>query len=488
MIERLKELKHFVFWPPFLTMCAAVLYSLADQENFLLHMTAAQGWILDHFGQVFSLTSLWMLALCLLCYFSPLGKVRIGGEGAKPFFSKWKWLSITLCTTVAIGILMWACAEPLYHLQKPPAFSGVEPGSTGAVYFALSTLFLHWTLTPYAIYTVPTILFAISFYNLKNEFSLSAFIQPILPNHGRVPSWLGQALDALCLYSLFAGMTAALSVGIMTMTGGVSAITGLEGGPLMNALVCSAIVVCFAASAMSGLTKGIQTLSDLNFKAYLLLIAFFLIFGPTTVVASWLFPSLWEYITAFIPRSLALSGEGSGEWLKEWTIFYWAVWMAWAPLTALFLGRISYGRTVREIIQFNLLIPALFCGFWMTVFGVFKVFEFYPLTSVLSLVFLAITFLSFVTAADSTTAAMSSLSAKGIGQENQEAPSWIKILWGVLMGFMAWVMVSYSGVDGIKISANLGGLPALFMLLPISMVLLYLCVSSISGKDVGLKS
>ncbi len=488
-------------------MLFALIYSLTDREDFLAKMTAAQNWILDHFGLGFSWVGVWMLLLCGICYFSPIGKVRIGGSNAEPYFSKWKWLGITLCTTVAIGILMWACAEPLYHLQKPAPFSSASPGSQEAISFALSTLFLHWTFTPYAIYTVPTILFAISFYNAGSEFSLSAFLQPFFPGKS-IPKKLAQTLDALCLYSLFAGMTAALSAGIMTMTGGVSAITGIEASPLLNGVVCLAIVGCFAASAISGLQKGIQFLSDINFKAYLFLLAFFIVCGPTLAIASWFLPAASEYLTQFVPRSLALGGEGSSDWLKEWTIFYWAIWMAWAPLTALFLGRIAYGRTVREIIQFNLVIPAFFCGFWMLVFGgaalhietsgqfelynyliekgpghvVFKVFEFYPFAGLISLLFLAITFLSFVTAADSTTAAMSSLSAKGIDKTNQEAPAWIKILWGTLMGFMAWVMVSFSGVEGIKISANLGGLPALIMLVPISFALLVVCIFPDSYK------
>ncbi len=495
----INRLKHPVFWPPFITMLCAVVYSLAERQDFLAKMSVAQAWILDQFGLGFSWTGFWMVLLCTLCYFTPISKIRIGGPAAEPYFSKWKWLSIILCTTVAIGILMWACAEPLFHLQKPAPFSGAEPGSAKAVSFALSTLFLHWTLTPYAIYTVPTILFAIMFYNANAAFSLSAFFRPFFPSNRSIPKPFSNTIDALCLYSLFAGMTAALSAGILTMTGGVTAITGIESSPLLNGVVCAAIVGAFAASAISGLQKGIQFLSSLNFWAYILLLAFFLLCGPTTAVAQWFFPAVFEYATQFVSRSLALSGESSAAWQKEWTIFYWAIWMAWAPLTALFLGRIAYGRTVKEIIHFNLVLPALFCGFWMLVFGgtalhiqtsgkfdlykflvdkgpghvVFKVFEFLPLTGLISTVFLAITFLSFVTAADSTTAAMSSLSAKDINKENQEAPAWIKILWGTLMGFMAWVMVSFGGIEGVKISANLGGLPALVLLIPISVSLLF---------------
>ena len=40
----------------------------------------------------------------------------------------------------------------------------------------------------------------------------------------------------------------------------------------------------------------------------------------------------------------------------------------------------------------------------------------------------------------------------------------IKIVWGVIVGLTAWIMVSFIGLDGIRISSNLGGFPTLFLL------------------------
>ena len=44
---------------------------------------------------------------------------------------------ITLCTTVAAGILFWACAEPLYHMYAPAAVEGVEAGTASSALFLL---------------------------------------------------------------------------------------------------------------------------------------------------------------------------------------------------------------------------------------------------------------------------------------------------------------------------------------------------------------
>jgi len=88
--RRFAELKHLVFWPPFLSMLVAMVYSLIHPKGFLAKMTVAQNWILDHFGLLFSWAGVWMLLLCILCYFSPIGRLRVGGSNAEPLFSKWK--------------------------------------------------------------------------------------------------------------------------------------------------------------------------------------------------------------------------------------------------------------------------------------------------------------------------------------------------------------------------------------------------------------
>lgn len=97
-----------------------------------------------------------------------------------------------------------------------------------------------------------------------------------------------------------------------------------------------------------------------------------------------------------------------------------------------------------------------------------------PLAELIRIVFLVAAFLSYVTAADSNTSAMSGISSKSI-DENDEPYLWMKVVWGILIGTIAWVMISFSGdgqtsgLDGIKMLSNLGGLPALFLMLVIAL-------------------
>ncbi len=493
----MKDLKPIVFWVPFTLLLASSVYSLIDTEQFLKIVKAANDWILSTFGWLFAISTFIFLILCVWAYFSKLGKVRIGGEQAKPLLSKWRWFSITLCTTVAIGILFWATAEPLYHLHETPDGIGAGAGSEAAARFSLSTMFLHWTFTPYGIYTLTGLVFALAYYNLKMPYSLSSMLYPLFGR--RLNDRTNQIIDAVCLYSLVAGMAASLGAGMLTIAGGINTYTGWSTTPMLLFFVGLAIVAAFIISSISGLKKGIRILSNINAQAFFALVIFVFIFGPTLYMFSSGVAGFGEYIRTFVPRSLGLGLEQ--DWFSAWTLFYWANWLAWAPVTAAFLGRLAYGYTVRDFIVFNLVLPSLFSCAWMMIFSstalhidyvqgsgilyeslqqagpesiMYKILEGMPLPQITSFVFLLIAFISYVTAADSNTSAMSGLSSTGISPSNPEPPQGIKIIWGGIVGLIAWVMVSFAGIDGVKMTSTLGGFPALFLIIIVAMSLVRL--------------
>ncbi|HOY20830.1 MAG TPA: BCCT family transporter [Haliscomenobacter sp.] len=486
------KIKLPVFLPPAILLVASMLYSLYDPADFLVQVRAANDWILYHFGWLFSGGTLVFLLLCVWIYFSPLAKVRIGGKNAQPILTRWQWFSITLCTTIAIGILFWATAEPLYHLHTPPGGIGVKANSPESARFAMSTMFLHWTFTPYSIYTIAGLMFAIAYYNLKQPFSLGSMLFPLIGE--RKPGAWSHAIDAICLYSLVAGMAASLGAGILTVAGGMERFFGLKDSPMLLLLIAMVIVASFIISAITGLFNGIRILSNINTYAFFVLALFVLVFGPTRYLFQYGIEGMGDYASTFFPRSLSLKVDKS--WADSWTVFYWANWLAWTPVTALFLGRVAIGYTVRDFIHYNLILPSLFSVVWMVIFSgsaihmdfvahtanlygtlqsqgpesvIYGVLDQLPLAELTGLSFLATAFLSYVAGADANTSAMSSLSSSGISPESPEAPVWIKIVWGSLVGLIAWVMVANAGIEGIKMASTLGGFPALFLVLAVAL-------------------
>lgn len=495
------KLNPIKFWPPITLLFATVVFSIADKEGFLEIVRTANQWILTNFSWLFSWSVLAFVILIVIIYFSPLGKVKLGGDNAKPILSKWKWFSITLCTTIATGILFWGTAEPLFHFHQPPENLGIETASKAASIFSMSTMFLHWTISPYAIYTLAALVFSFCFYNLKRPFEVGSTLFPLLGMKSQGP--IGNIVDIICLYGLVAGMAASLGTGILTLSGGLFNVFDVQSTDLILGIIALTIVIAFIASASSGLLKGIRILSFYNLIGFILLAVFFFMFGPTWFIIENTASGLGSFIVNIIPRSVNWNDSLNQDWFESWTIFNWANWLAWTPITALFLGRLGKGYTVKEFIRMNLIYTSIFGAVWMSIFSgssiyydmnlngglfdlidsvgpenvIYKILGQLPFSQLISGFFLLITFISYVTAADSNTSAMSNICTKGISTENQESPLFIQVIWGSVIGVLAWVMISYSGIEGIKMISVLGGFPALFLVIAIALGAVKLLVS-----------
>ncbi len=505
-MDKKLKLNTLVFFVPLVILILTLSFGVAKSDLFIEYAKNANTWVLDHFDWLFVWSSFLFLIILGFAYFSSFGKIKIGGKDAIPILSKWKWFAITLCTTIATGILFWGMAEPLYHFHSPPTALGIPETSTLAATFSMSTLYMHWSVTPYGIYTVTGLVFAFSYYNLKQPFSLASILYPLLGESAHTR--LGKVVDMICLYALVLGMSASLGAGIFAIAGGLDLLFGWSKSSLLLAFIGITIVLSFIISAISGLHKGISILSDLNAKAFILLAFFVFLFGPTAYILSTSGDALMDYFINFFPRSTDIGSGIDDQWQKDWTVFYLANWFAWAPVTSLFLGRIAVGYTVRQFIIFNLVLPALFAIFWMSIFGgaslffdidqggslfqimnqkgeesvMFTVLANLPWGKLISLITLLMIFISYITAADSNVSAMSGISTSGISPDNPEAPLWIKVVWGTIIGTTAWLMISTTGIDGIRILSVLGGFPALFLVILVAGGLMRLIYGEMSGK------
>ena len=476
-----------VFIPTLSFIVVVILFSLTNDALFIETVKGANDWILHQFGWLFNWSAFIFLVLLTAIYFSPIAKIKIGGKNAVPILTKWKWFAIALCTTLATGILFWGAAEPLYHLHQPPQGLSIDANSEAAASFAISTLFMHWSFTPYGIYTITGLVFALSYYNLGQAFSVRSMLYPLLGQKSL--SSIGTTADMICLSALIMGMSASLGTGIYALMGGMQTLFGVVENNWTLGLIGATIVLSFIISAASGLHKGISQLSNFNAIAFLILALVLVLLGPSSDILYYAGQGTVDYLSNFVARSTNVESGLGQDWMNDWTVFYLANWFAWAPVAALFLGRLSVGYTVRNFIQFNLIYPSLFTCLWMSIFGgtalhfdlessgglfeilnsagegnvLFEMIEKISYGQLINIFLLLMIFISYVTAADSNISAMSAICTKGIQPDNPEAPIGLKILWGSIIGFIAWVMITNAGIDGIKMLCVLGGFPALFI-------------------------
>ncbi|WP_343033272.1 BCCT family transporter [Altericroceibacterium indicum] len=141
-----------------------------------------------------------------------------------------------------------------------------------------------------------------------------------------------------------------------------------DGTSSVFAIVISLVLLVGAStlSALSGVGKGIKWLSNINLALSFGLLALFLFAGSGLFGLDLLVRGIGNYVVEVIPATLvhfrtdgSAMGEALSHWQLNWTIFYWAWWIAFAPFVGMFVACISRGRTIREYVLGVIIVPSL---------------------------------------------------------------------------------------------------------------------------------
>lgn len=485
----MQNIRLSVIFFPAMTLLLGLCFSLYDLTQFLQFTGAVHHWILSHFYMGFNWIALIAIVLLVTVALSPIGKLIIGSSSGQPverLLNPFQWTAITLCTTIAAGLLLWGVAEPIFHQQNPLA--PIQPGTDKAAQFALTSVYHNWTMLPYAVYCFAGLVIAVAHHQMGQFNAVSAPVIWGMKQLGmRRQSQVSGVIDSIALFAVAAGIATSLGTGILALAGGVTKLTGYETNWGITLTITLAIVVAFLMSSISGLKRGIAFLSKINTWIFLIFMALIVIYFPPSNYAHHLGPAIIDFSSQVFGRASGIDPATDTQWFKDWTSFYMAVWIAWAPIAGVFLAYIAKGYSVRAFIIVNLVIPALFSGLWLTLIGgaslsydgqnngaianaidtngtqagVYELLSGLPFSEWVIVAFLFTSFLSFVTATDSNTLSIVQLCS---AKPTKKQEVLLKSFWAFLFGTVAWIMVSSSGVDGIRMMSNLGALPALIIL------------------------
>lgn len=490
MKDQKNKLRLTTFLPPFIILSLFVALSIINQETFLTLVNNINNWIISNLGWAASILALAIVVVGVAAMFTKFGDVRIGGENAKPELSNFAWFTIALTTTMAAGVLFWGPAEPIAHYMSPPTeLTGIEPMTNEAMKFSMETMFLHWTIVPYAIYTVPAVVFGFMYYNAKRPFSIASEMAPVLGKYSTRPLTM-KIIDAITLFSIGAGMAGSVAQGFLNISGGVSNILGIPSEPSLWLIVAIVTGIAVVFTSISGIQKAMKHVSNINVYGYIVFLVFLLVFSNAPFLLNLATEAMGGFIDGFFDKILLTGASADSQWPQWWTTFYWFSWMAWAPTSGAFMGRIAYGRKVKHVLGLYIGVCAAVSAIWMTLVsgtalwtqksgaadlvasynsGVenvpYDMLESMPFSDVVIILFVILIFLSLVTACNSNTIAMAGISTHGISPDNPDAPNWLKFVWGFIAMALGFIMIATIGVDGVKIIANFGGMFAALIMI-----------------------
>jgi choline-glycine betaine transporter len=473
---------------PLVIFGSILVLGLVNKEMFLKVLWGYFEWFMVNLGWFIDLGALTFVIFSVVLFFHPIGKIKFGGEDAKPEFSYWNWFAMSLCAGMAIGIVMWP-PEALMHTLAPAQGMNLEPNSYEAMIWAMKKTFLHWTFTPYAIYVVCGIIIGYVHYNLKKPFAVSSALYPLIGD--RAFGKVATIVDALTLFAITGGVAGSLGYGLMQLGAALDFTFGIEQSPGVWISIAFIIVASYTTSSVTGLNRGIRWLSDKNAWLFIGLLLFALIFGPTAFMLNMTTQSAGEFFNTFLTSSTFTDPFPGGDlWPQWWDMYWFTDWLSFAPIVGMFLARLCYGRTIRQFLSVNFVLPAVFGLIWFGVFGslilhaqyfqgvdlaglmdekgmevlMLKAFDFLPLSTIVRPIMILAILVSFVTLADSMTSTVSMLSTTGYKQNStEEPPIKLKVFWGVLMGATAVVFLFNGGLEGIKVVKTIAGIPILFL-------------------------
>lgn len=458
-----------------------ILFGAFFTETAGLIFEGAQSGIADYFGWFLILTVNLCIVACLYLALGPYGMIRLGAQTERPQYGIYSWTAMMFSAGIGIGLLYWGVAEPLYHYLAPPIG---EAETVEAAEQAMVLSFLHWGIHGWAVYCVVGLSLAYFHYRKGLPLSVRSALYPIIGE--RIYGPWGHAVDILAVFGTIFGIVTSLGLGVMQINAGLDNLFGVGNSLVIQLALIAGITALATISVMLGLDKGIKTISNINITLSFVLLAFVLAVGPLLFILNSFVENVGNYLDRFIYFSFWSEAYSGTEWQVDWTLFYWAWWISWAPFVGIFIARISRGRTVREFVLGVLLIPCFILFFWFTAFGgtalnmeltgdpglvaatqedygnaIFRLLEFFPFTPLVTGLVIVMIVMWFVTSSDSGSFVIDMLTAGG----HSDPPKIQRLFWSVSEGAIAAILLAAGGLSALQAAAVVAGFPFAFVIL-----------------------
>ncbi|SDH97690.1 betaine/carnitine transporter, BCCT family [Alteribacillus persepolensis] len=488
------KLDKSIFWPSliFIVLATVLLVIFRDTAGPVIEgaMTA----ITFRLDWAFEFLTIGLFIILIWLMIGRYGRVKLGDPEDTPDFSKFSWGGMLFCASMGTSIMFWSIVEPLYYYTGPPF--GIEGSSTESAEFAISYGLFHWGISAWALYALPAVVMAYSFYVRKDSsLKISTACSGALGKYA--DGLLGKIIDILVIWSLIGGLGTSLGLGVPMVSAVLSNLLGVEPTLLLDIVIIIIWTFIFSSSAYFGLYKGIRKLSDWNVYMALGLALFVIIVGPTLFLLSYFTDSLGLMLDNFMRMSLYTDPISEGGFPQAWTVFYWAWFAATAPFIGIFVARISKGRSIRELVFHVLMWGTLGSWLYFGVFGgyamnleltnqvdltgiltgeseqavIVAVLDSLPLSVIVSSFFVILGFVFLATSLDSASYVIASIASAEM-KKDAEPARWHRLLWGILLSALAISLTIVGGLGVVQTSSVLVSVPILIMYVLLAISLL----------------
>ena len=484
------EKRSAVNWPVFavsagLMTVFVIAASVAPQQTDTV-INTVKDWVATNLGWYYVLTAGIVVVFVLVIAFRRVGDTKIGPDHSQPRFGLFTWGAMLFAAGIGVDLMFFGVSGPATNFLTPPETA--ELSDEAARMAPLWTMF-HYGVPGWAMYALMGMAFGLFAYRYHMPLSIRSALAPVFGR--RIHGAVGHGVDIAAAIGTAFGIAVSLGIGVVFLNYGLSEIFGIPTSTGVQIALIGLSVLITVVSTVSGVDKGIRRLSELNVWLALALMAWIVVMGRTADLLNALVQNIGDFVARFpsmLMNTFAYSDGAADlpadQWQSDWTLFFWAWWIAWAPFVGLFLARISRGRTLRQFILGVLIIPFTFIAVWISIFGnaalgffrdgdeeefletavntpesgFFLLLQQYPGATFAVALAVVTGLLFYVTSADSGSLVMANITSKPT-VEDSDGPPWLRIVWAVLTGALTLVMLLIGGVYTLQAATVLIGLP-----------------------------
>ncbi len=461
-IRRIDPATTIVPFGAILILCIFFIVAPTGSTNAL---SAIRTFLGDTFGTYYLVVGLGVLIVSLWIAFSDIGRITLGRPDEKPQYGFWTWGAMVFTCGLAADILFYSLCEWIYYAQEPHV---AELGSIQD-WASTYTLF-HWGPIPWSFYATLAACFGFMLHvrGVKKQ-KYSEACRPLLGD--KTDKAPGKIIDVLAVIALIAGTATTFSVATPLLSAALTSLIGVPDSKYLTIAILVIICLVYTFAVMKGI-KGVSWLANACMWLFGALLVYVLIFGgEARYIIETGFTALGNMVQNFIGLSTWTDALRTSSFPQNWTIFYWAYWMVWCVASPFFMGSISRGRTVKQVILgayifgvSSTLISFIILGNYglgLQMTGTFDAVGFYTACGDLYqtiiaiigtlpahwivLVLLVCSMIAFyATSFDSITLVASQYSYRQF-RENEEASGRMKLFWAILLILLPIALIFSEG-------------------------------------------
>ena len=310
-------------------------------KNSQLILESIRSFLNNQLSFLYILVGLFFFISTLYAAFSRIGRIKLGDSTDNPEYSNLRWGVMIFTSTMSADIIFYALCEWLMYSSEPFI---KQKGAT--MEWSLTYSLFHWGPIAWSFYLMLAVAFAYMLYVTKNKRQkFSEACRPLLDKY--TDGIAGKLIDLIAIFALIAGTATTFSMSMPLLSQTVGVLFGIRQVKQLSIILICVVVSIYLIASVIGM-KAISRLSTICYAFFIGLLLYVLLFsGSFSYIVDAGIQAVGNLTQNFIGMATTTH---SHSFTQNWTIYYWLYWIVWCVATPFFIGSISRGRTIKDVV------------------------------------------------------------------------------------------------------------------------------------------